>query len=76
MLGDGLAEKFLTLLGAVAVECLGMALVIGTTTQPFDGCAADRAGHVANAHSDNVGLGMGFLKFRHLPCNLGEQVGG
>ena len=78
VLRDGVSEKIVALLGAVASESFARAHVVHGLVECGEDGSRKRFGDVADAAADHVFRGVGILvaeKF-HAPRDLGEEVSG
>ena len=74
MLCDGLPQKGIALLRAVAVEALKGAHLIHCPVHRLDDRRGQRTGHVADGQLDDLGLGMGGGVGGDAPGHLGKQI--
>ena len=74
MLGDGVAQKGVALLGPIAVEGLGGGEVVYGGVHGGDDGRGERAGDVADAHLDEARVGVRFLVGGGAPGDFREQV--
>ena len=74
-LADGIHQEVVAEVRAVAAEGLLTAHLVHSLVQCLDDSRHQRLGHVADAQTDDVGVGMRRLIFLHAPRNLRKQVG-
>ena len=74
MLCDGLPQKGIALLRAVAVEALKGAHLIHCPVHRLDDRRGQRTGHVADGQLDDPGLGVGGGVDGDPPGDLGEEI--
>ena len=69
-----LFEEVITLLGAVAVQRVLTALIVHGIVQRADDRGCVGTGHVTDAQTDDVSLGVCLLERRYLVCDGGKQI--
>ena len=74
VLDDGLAQEVIALLGAVAVEGLGAREVVNGGVHGSDDRRGQRAGHVSDAHLDELGIWVLLLVGSGLVGDIREEV--
>ena len=74
VLDNGIDEEVVALFGSIAPEGARAGTFVHGTVHGLNGCVGQGLGDVADAETDEVGVGVGCLIGVYLPGNLSKEI--